>query len=91
MKTKASEIFNNKKLDIHIQFSYKRVILTYTKVSFHETFYSCLGSHAKRYYEKLQVLEFDSTRKRMSVILRDVDKDEIILFTKGAESSIIPR
>ena len=56
-----------------------------------ETFYSCLGSHAKRYYEKLQVLEFDSTRKRMSVILRDVDKDEIILFTKGAESSIIPR
>ena len=39
-------------------------------------------------YKVLQVLEFDSDRKRMSVILNDMQTNEIILFTKGAESSV---
>lgn len=39
-------------------------------------------------YKLLQVLEFDSDRKRMSVILNDMQTNEIILFTKGAESSV---
>jgi phospholipid-translocating ATPase len=42
-------------------------------------------------YKVLQVLEFDSTRKRMSVIVEDMQTNEIILFCKGAETSIFPR
>jgi phospholipid-transporting ATPase len=40
-------------------------------------------------YELLHVLEFNSTRKRMSVILKY--EDEIILYTKGADSIILDR
>jgi phospholipid-translocating ATPase len=39
-------------------------------------------------YELLQVLEFDSTRKRMSVIVESSDTNQIYLFCKGAESSM---
>ena len=41
-----------------------------------------------REYEMLQILEFDSTRKRMSVIIRDLQKDKILVMCKGAESAI---
>lgn len=41
-------------------------------------------------YELMEVLEFDSTRKRMSVIVRDPDGD-IKVFTKGADSVIFER
>ena len=41
-------------------------------------------------YKILQVLEFDSTRKRMSVILEDMQTNKIFLFCKGAETSIFP-
>jgi phospholipid-translocating ATPase len=41
-------------------------------------------------YKVLQVLEFDSTRKRMSVIVEDMETGRIILFCKGAETSIFP-
>ncbi len=41
-----------------------------------------------REYEVKHVLEFDSTRKRMSVILRCLRSNEILLLTKGAEDSI---
>ncbi|CAF0999134.1 unnamed protein product [Brachionus calyciflorus] len=40
-------------------------------------------------YKVLDILEFDSDRKRMSVILRDLQDDKIILLCKGAESSIL--
>nr|XP_021202672.2 probable phospholipid-transporting ATPase IF isoform X1 [Bombyx mori] len=40
-------------------------------------------------YERLQLIEFTSERKRMSVILRDKD-GKIWLFCKGAESSVFP-
>ena len=39
-------------------------------------------------YELLHVLEFDSTRKRMSVILRSQQTNKLIVFCKGAEDSI---
>ena len=42
-------------------------------------------------FEKLHVLEFDSTRKRMSVIVRDPATSRVLLVTKGAESSVLPR
>ncbi|XP_060664738.1 phospholipid-transporting ATPase IF isoform X1 [Drosophila nasuta] len=41
-------------------------------------------------YERLQVLEFSSDRKRMSVIMRD-ENDVLWLYSKGAETSILPR
>ena len=41
-------------------------------------------------YELLNILEFDSTRKRMSVILRD-KANQIILFSKGAENAIFAK
>jgi phospholipid-translocating ATPase len=42
-------------------------------------------------YELLTVLEFTSARKRMSVILRRHSDDQIILFSKGADSVIFER
>jgi len=41
-------------------------------------------------YELLNVIEFTSTRKRMSVIVRSPD-NKILCMTKGADSIIIPR
>ncbi|XP_060681806.1 phospholipid-transporting ATPase IH isoform X1 [Hemiscyllium ocellatum] len=41
-------------------------------------------------YELLQILNFDSVRRRMSVIVRSIT-GEIILFCKGADLSIFPR
>lgn len=37
----------------------------------------------------LHVLMFDSTRKRMSVIVRHPLTSEIILYTKGADSAVL--
>ncbi|XP_042878523.1 phospholipid-transporting ATPase IF-like [Penaeus japonicus] len=39
----------------------------------------------------LQVLEFDSDRKCMSVVVRDETNQKIWLLTKGAESSVLKR
>ncbi|KAK9401777.1 putative phospholipid-transporting ATPase IH [Crotalus adamanteus] len=41
-------------------------------------------------FELLEVLSFDSVRRRMSVIVQSA-KGEIFLFCKGADSSIFPR
>ncbi|XP_066475089.1 phospholipid-transporting ATPase IH isoform X2 [Tiliqua scincoides] len=41
-------------------------------------------------FELLEVLSFDSVRRRMSVIVKSA-KGEIYLFCKGADSSIFPR
>lgn len=42
-------------------------------------------------YELLQVLPFDSVRKCMSVVVRHPVTKEIILYCKGADSSILSR
>lgn len=39
-------------------------------------------------YEKLAVLEFNSDRKRMSVIIRDPNTRRIEVLTKGADSTM---
>ena len=44
----------------------------------------------ERLYKRLHVLEFDSRRKRMSVIYQFPD-GSIRLVCKGAESSVLPR
>lgn len=41
-------------------------------------------------YQLLNVIEFTSDRKRMSVIVK-TPEDKIILMTKGADSTILPR
>ena len=41
-------------------------------------------------YELLNVIEFTSARKRMSVIVR-TPEDRIMIMTKGADSHIIER
>ncbi|CEP15440.1 hypothetical protein [Parasitella parasitica] len=45
----------------------------------------------KKKYELLNVLEFNSTRKRMSVIIKPHDSDRIVLLCKGADSVIYER
>ncbi len=42
-------------------------------------------------YDLLHVLEFDSTRKRMSVIVRDCETNEYILYCKGADVAMFPQ
>lgn len=48
------------------------------------------GKQVKREYKLLNLLEFSSSRKRMSVILRDED-GKIYLLCKGADSIIFDR
>lgn len=45
----------------------------------------------KKEFELLNVLEFNSTRKRMSVIIKPKDSDRIVLLCKGADSVIYER
>lgn len=40
-------------------------------------------------FDLLHILQFDSTRKRMSVIVKHPTTKEIILLTKGADSQIL--
>ncbi|CAH0714141.1 unnamed protein product, partial [Brenthis ino] len=47
-----------------------------------------VGNHTEM-YERLQLIEFTSERKRMSIIVRDKD-GKIWLFCKGAETSVFP-
>lgn len=42
-------------------------------------------------FEVLDVLTFDSTRRRMSIIVRHPHTDQIIMYTKGADSAIMER
>ena len=42
-------------------------------------------------YELLEVLEFNSTRKRMSVILKDHRNGKIMLYSKGADNILLER
>ncbi|KAJ3692468.1 hypothetical protein LUZ60_012818 [Juncus effusus] len=48
------------------------------------------GNFVTRTYKILNVLEFSSARKRMSVIVKDED-DRIFLFSKGADSVMFER
>jgi phospholipid-translocating ATPase len=45
----------------------------------------------EKYYELLHVLDFDSVRKRMSVIVRDHQTNQYILYCKGADVAILDR
>ena len=44
----------------------------------------------ERHWELLHLLPFDSTRKRMSVVLKD-SEGKLLVFCKGADSAILPK
>lgn len=48
------------------------------------------GSATEETYEVLDVIEFSSRRKRMSIVIRMPD-GRICVFSKGADSTILPR
>lgn len=48
------------------------------------------GTQARETYEVLDVIEFNSSRKRMSIIVRMPD-GRICIFCKGADNVILPR
>ncbi|KAE8678199.1 Aminophospholipid ATPase isoform 4 [Hibiscus syriacus] len=41
-------------------------------------------------YELLEILEFTSDRKRMSVVVKDCQNGKILLLSKGADGAILP-
>ncbi|KHG01209.1 Phospholipid-transporting ATPase 2 -like protein [Gossypium arboreum] len=41
-------------------------------------------------YEVLEILEFTSDRKRMSVVVKDCQTGKIVLLSKGADEAILP-
>lgn len=53
-------------------------------------FFSITGEGTTE-YEVLEVLPFDSTRKRMSIVLRRPETRQIVVYCKGADSAILPR
>lgn len=42
-------------------------------------------------YEIMQILEFDSTRKRMSIIVKEENTNKYVLYCKGADSAILSK
>lgn len=42
-------------------------------------------------YEVLHVLPFDSLRKRMSIVVRRQDDSSIVVYCKGADSTVLPK
>ncbi|KAI5069580.1 hypothetical protein GOP47_0015881 [Adiantum capillus-veneris] len=61
-----------------------------TQTSVHVRESDLSGRKLEREYKVLNLLEFNSTRKRMSVVVRDED-GQIYLFCKGADSVIFER
>lgn len=60
-------------------------MIVYTKF-----FFSLGTGEGLMEFELLQVLPFDSSRKCMSVVIRHPVSREIILYSKGADSTILP-
>ncbi|KAK7266090.1 hypothetical protein RIF29_18730 [Crotalaria pallida] len=62
---------------------------TQTSISLHELNYES-GKKVDRVYQLLHVLEFSSSRKRMSVIIRN-EENQLLLLCKGADSVMFER
>lgn len=46
---------------------------------------------SKFWYELLDILEFTSDRKRMSVVVKEGETGKILLLSKGADEALLPR
>ena len=44
----------------------------------------------ERQFELLNTIEFNSTRKRMTSIIRDIKNNRVIVMCKGADSVLLP-
>ncbi|KAL2335697.1 hypothetical protein Fmac_016910 [Flemingia macrophylla] len=62
---------------------------TQTSISLHELNYES-GKKVDRVYQLLHVLEFSSSRKRMSVIVKN-EENQLLLLCKGADSVMFER
>ncbi|CAJ1955462.1 unnamed protein product [Sphenostylis stenocarpa] len=71
------------------EFGFEFYRRTQSSVVIRESF-SAAGKVVQREYKILNLLDFTSKRKRMSVIVRD-EEGKIILFCKGADSIIFDR
>ncbi|XP_010537583.1 PREDICTED: probable phospholipid-transporting ATPase 4 [Tarenaya hassleriana] len=71
------------------EFGFEFFKRTQSSVFVHER-YSSSGQTIEREYKVLNLLDFTSKRKRMSVIVRDEDQ-QILLLCKGADSIIFDR
>ncbi|KAL5999628.1 putative phospholipid-transporting ATPase 4 [Asimina triloba] len=71
------------------EFGFEFCRRTQSSVSVREK-YASSGSPVEREYKILNLLEFSSKRKRMSVIIQDED-GQILLLCKGADSIILER
>ncbi len=49
------------------------------------TYTTIKGLRVEKNFELVETLEFDSSRKRMSVIVRHADTNDYVLYTKGAD------
>jgi len=63
--------------------------IIFTSGDSHSLTVSILGNLV--HYERLEVLDFTSDRKRMSVLVQDSKTKEIYLYTKGADEVMFPR
>ncbi|KMZ65115.1 putative Phospholipid-transporting ATPase [Zostera marina] len=71
------------------EFGFEFCKRTQTSIFVHEKYHPS-GNTIQREYKILNLLEFNSKRKRMSVIVKD-DVGQILLFCKGADSIIFDR
>ncbi|KQJ98120.1 hypothetical protein BRADI_3g35000v3 [Brachypodium distachyon] len=71
------------------EFGFEFYHRTQTTISVHE-YEPVFGKEVDRTYKLLNILEFSSARKRMSVILR-TEEGRLFLFCKGADSVILER
>lgn len=72
-------------VDAAYSYNVKLLKRTPTSVTVDDPIHGCLE------YEILQTLPFDSVRKCMSVIIKYPATKEIVLYTKGADSSVLPK
>lgn len=59
----------------------------YLNKDIHNTIYLEINNQEHK-FKLLNMIEFDSERKRMSVIVKDLNSGKIILFIKGSDSSL---
>ncbi|KAI9177677.1 hypothetical protein LWI28_018029 [Acer negundo] len=71
------------------EFGFEFFVSTQTSFSLHELD-PVTGEKVTRVYELLHVLEFTSSRKRMSIIVRNVE-NQLLLLSKGADSVMFER
>lgn len=71
------------------EFGFEFYEKTQTSIALHE-FDPDTGRKVNRTYEILNILEFSSSRKRMSVIVR-TKENQLLLFCKGADSVIFDK